>query len=296
MKAGWSVSKYCFTGITLMYLSVSVRIVEATCKTKLNVPAEEFIEIVKQGGASAICMRASGAGVEASPEQLQTLASKIASANLPVTMVTADYDVPLNNAEGPNSLRNIRPSLDVAEAFDCDLIRVCMKNETDIAFARQAAELAAERGIRLAHQCHTSSLFEEVDQILDVLKEIDRDNFGIIYEPANLLLNGQDYGVETLQRLAPHIMNVYVQNHRLDPKGPEVLDTYCRGPVRFHHLYLWETGGVDFTQVFQGLRDIEYVGSFTIHQAQGIETLEAATEYVKKCRRFFRNQTGACQR
>lgn len=279
-----------------MYLSVSVRIIEATCKTKLNVPAEEFIEIVKQGGASAICMRASGAGVEASPEQLQTLASKIASANLPVTMVTADYDVPLNNAEGPNSLRNIRPSLDVAEAFDCDLIRVCMKNETDIAFARQAAELAAERGIRLAHQCHTSSLFEEVDQILDVLKEIDRDNFGIIYEPANLLLNGQDYGVETLQRLAPHIMNVYVQNHRLDPKGPEVLDTYCRGPVRFHHLYLWETGGVDFTQVFQGLRDIEYVGSFTIHQAQGIETLEAATEYVKKCRRFFRNQTGACQR
>ena len=279
-----------------MYLSVSVRIVEATCKTKLNVPAEEFIEIVNQGGASAICMRASGAGVEASPEQLQTLASKIASANLPVTMVTADYDVPLNNAEGPNSLRNIRPSLDVAEAFDCDLIRVCMKNETDIAFARQAAELAAERGIRLAHQCHTSSLFEEVDQILDVLKEIDRDNFGIIYEPANLLLNGQDYGVETLQRLAPHIMNVYVQNHRLDPKGPEVLDTYCRGPVRFHHLYLWETGGVDFTQVFQGLRDIEYVGSFTIHQAQGIETLEAATEYVKKCRRFFRNQTGACQR
>ena len=279
-----------------MYLSVSVRIVEATCKTKLNVPAEEFIEIVKQGGASAICMRASGAGVDSSPEQLQTLASKIASANLPVTMVTADYDVPLNNAEGPNSLRNIRPSLDVAEAFDCDLIRVCMKNETDIAFARQAAELAAERGIRLAHQCHTSSLFEEVDQILDVLKEIDRDNFGIIYEPANLLLNGQDYGVETLQRLAPHIMNVYVQNHRLDPKGPEVLDTYCRGPVRFHHLYLWETGGVDFTQVFQGLRDIEYVGSFTIHQAQGIETLEAATEYVKKCRRFFRNQTGACQR
>lgn len=279
-----------------MYLSVSVRIVEATCKTKLNVPVEEFIGIVKQGGASAICMRASGAGVEASPEQLQTLASKIASANLPVTMVTADYDVPLNNAKGPNSLRNIRPSLDVAEAFDCDLIRVCMKNETDIAFARQAAELAAERGIRLAHQCHTSSLFEEVDQILDVLKEIDRDNFGIIYEPANLLLNGQDYGVETLQRLAPHIMNVYVQNHCLDPKGPEVLDTYCRGPVRFHHLYLWETGGVDFTQVFQGLRDIEYGGSFTIHQAQGIETLEAATEYVKKCRRFFRNQTGACQR
>ena len=293
MKAGLSVFQCRITGFAFMYLSVSVRIVEASCKTKLNVPAEEFIGIVKQGGASAICMRASGAGVEAGPERRQTLASKIASANLPVTMVTADYNVPLNNAKGPDSLRDIRPSLDVAEAFDCELIRVCMKKEIDIAFARQAADLAAQRGIRLAHQCHTSSLFEEVDQILGVLKEINRDNFGIIYEPANLLLNGQDYGIETLQRLAPHIMNVYVQNHRLDPEGPEVLDTYCRGPVRFHHLYLWETGGVDFTQVFQGLHAIGYQGSFTIHQAQGIETTEAATEYVESCCRFFRQQTGA---
>ena len=155
--------------------------------------------------------------------------------------------VPLIDGEdGPNSLREIRPSLEVAEAFGCDLIRVCLKEPADIAFARQAADLAAQRGIRLAHQCHTTSLFEEVDQILDVLADINRDNFGIIYEPANLLLNGQDYGMKTIQRLAPHIMNVYVQNHRLDPEGPEVLDTFCRGPVSFHHLYLWETGGVDF--------------------------------------------------
>ncbi len=273
-----------------MDLSVSVRIVEAPCKTKLNVPLEDFIGIVQQGGAGAICMRASGAGVTDSPARLQELALEIAAANLPVTMVTADYDVPLNNEDGPASLRNIRPSLDVAAAFNCDLIRVCMKKHDDIAFARQAADLAAERGIRLAHQCHTTSLFEEVDPMLGVLKEINRDNFGIIYEPANLLLNGQDYGMATLLKLAPHIMNVYVQNHRLDPAGPEVLDTFCRGPVRFHHLDLWEQGGVDFDQVFKGLRTIGYEGSFTIHQAQGIETLAAATNYVKECRQFFEHQ------
>ena len=45
-----------------MYLSVSVRIVEATCKTRLNVPVEDFIDIVRDGGGQAICMRASGAG------------------------------------------------------------------------------------------------------------------------------------------------------------------------------------------------------------------------------------------
>ena len=101
-----------------MDLSVSVRIVEAPCKTKLNVPLEDFIGIVQQGGAGAICMRASGAGVTDSPARLQELALEIAAANLPVTMVTADYDVPLNNEDGPASLRNIRPSLDVAAAFN----------------------------------------------------------------------------------------------------------------------------------------------------------------------------------
>ena len=60
-----------------------------------------------------------------------------------------------------------------------------------------------------------------------MLEQINRENFGIIYEPANLMLNGQGYGVDTLQRLAPHIMNVYVQNHRLDPEGPEELTRFA---------------------------------------------------------------------
>jgi len=273
-----------------MYLSVSVRIVEAACKTRLNVPLEDFIRIVQRGGGNAICMRASGAGVTDTPERLDSVAQTIAAAGLPVTMVTADYDVPLNNENGPDSLRDISASLDVATAFDCDLIRICMKSNEDIEYARQAADLAAQRGIRLAHQCHTTSVFEEVDQILWVLKEINRKNFGIIYEPANLMLNGQSYGVDTLEQLAPHIMNVYVQNHRLDPEGPEELDTFCRGPVRFHHLYLWEEGGVDFKKVFAGLKHIGYDGSFTIHQAQGIESLEEATQYVARCREFFDDQ------
>ncbi len=273
-----------------MYLSVSVRIVEAACKTRLNVPLEDFIRIVQRGGGNAICMRASGAGVTDTPERLDSVAQTIAAAGLPVTMVTADYDVPLNNENGPDSLRDISASLDVATAFDCDLIRICMKSNEDIEYARQAADLAAQRGIRLAHQCHTTSVFEEVDQILWVLKEINRENFGIIYEPANLMLNGQSYGVDTLEQLAPHIMNVYVQNHRLDPEGPEELDTFCRGPVRFHHLYLWEEGGVAFKKVFAGLKHIGYDGSFTIHQAQGIESLEEATQYVARCREFFDDQ------
>jgi sugar phosphate isomerase/epimerase len=202
-------------------------------------------------------------------------------------MVTADSDVPINNDRGPDSLRNIEPSLDVAEALGGDLIRVCLKNETDIDHARRAADVAAERGIRLAHQCHTTTLFEQVERTLDVLRRINRPNFGLIYEPANLMLCGEEYGVSTLRKFQPYLMNVYVQNHVLDPSGPVELETWCRGVRRFRHLPLWEPGGVDFAKVAGGLTEVGYQGSFTIHHAQNSETLAAAREYATQCKRWF---------
>jgi sugar phosphate isomerase/epimerase len=147
------------------------------------------------------------------------------------------------------------------------LIRICLKSEEDIEHARRAADLAAARGIRLAHQCHTTTLFETVDRLLEVLDQIARPNFGLIYEPANLMICGEPYGLETLRRLQPHLMNVYVQNHRLDPQGPAELETWCLGVRRFWHIPIWESGGVDFPAVVAALKAIDYDGFVTIHQA-----------------------------
>jgi sugar phosphate isomerase/epimerase len=271
-----------------MKLSLSVRIAEAACKTKLNLPLDKIIRIASDTGYDAICMRASAAGVQTPIDELKRVREAVDRIGLAVSMVTADFQVPLNNERGPDSLRDIGPSLDVAEALGCDLIRVCMKKPEDISYAREAAQRASERGIRLAHQCHTTSLFEQVEPMLDVLDEIGQSNFGLIYEPANLMLCDESYGLDTLEQLRPHLMNVYVQNHRLDPDGPVSLGTYCRGNVQFHHLPLWETDGVDFANVFQGLKAISYDGYFTIHQAEGIHTLDDARRYAARCFDFFR--------
>lgn len=274
-----------------MTLSLSVRIAEAPCKTKLHLPFDGLAALAAECGYSAICMRASAGGVQTSADELRRMKSVVDQQGLHVSMVTADFNVPLNDEHGPDSLRNIGPSLDVAESLGCDLIRVCIKKAEDIPFARESAHRAAERGIRLAHQCHTSSLFETVDQILDTLSEISRSNFGIIYEPANLLLCGQDYGPATLERLRPHIMNVYIQNHRLNPDGEDCLPTYCLGDVRYDHVPVWESGGLDTSNVFDGLKQINYDGHFTIHQAQGIQTLDDARAFSKRCAKFVREAT-----
>jgi sugar phosphate isomerase/epimerase len=270
----------------MLKAALSVRIVESPDKKSLFLSLEQLIEIAAGAGYGAICMRASGVGVQTPRDDVLRVRRLIEGAGMRVSMVTPDFDVPLNNDRGPQNLRDIALSVRLAEALGCDLIRVCLKQRADIAPARQAAREAAQAGVRLAHQCHTATLFEQIDPMLRVLDEIGEENFGIIYEPANLMLCGEPYGLEALSKLRPHIMNVYVQNHRLDSAGPVELDTYCLGKRRFQHLPLWEKGGVDFDAVFGGLNGIGYNGFVTIHQAEGIQSADAAREYATRCARF----------
>ena len=269
-----------------MKLSLSVRVAEALSKTSLNVPFSEILALAVEHGYQGLCMRASAGGVQTSRSQLVALRRQVEEAGLAVSMVTADFDVPLNNEQGPKSLREIGPSLDVAEALGCDLIRVCLKQQSDIEQAQNAADLAAARGIRLANQCHTTTLFEQIEKSVEVLEQIGRDNFGIIYEPANLLLCGEDYAEAAIRRLSPYLMNAYVQNHRLDPAGPESLETWCLGERHFHHIPLWEQGGVDFQSVVDGLHGSGYDGFFTVHQAYAhlmgpAEAAQRSAEYLR---------------
>lgn len=272
-----------------MKLSLSVRIAEDATKTTLNLPFADIVHIARDQDYDAICLRASAAGVQTPREQRIKMKEEINRCGLVVSMVTTDCDVPLNNENGPKALRDITPSLEVAEDFGCDLIRVCMKNETDIPVAQSACDLAAQKNIRLAHQCHTTTLCEEVEPTLELLKKIDRSNFGLIFEPANLMLCGQSYGMETLKAYFPYVMNVYVQNHRLDANGPVSQETWCRGVQSFHNLLLWEEGGVDIAGLIHNLLSLEYTGYFTIHHAQDVKTTLEAEQYAKNCAKFVRS-------
>lgn len=219
-------------------------------------------------GYSAVCMRASQVGVQSEPRAVRTAAEVLRRHGLSVSMVTGDFDIVYNNDAGPNCLRQIKPYLDLALTLNAPLIRVALKTEADIPWAQRAADKAAEHGLKLVHQCHTQSLFETVDGIERTLRSIGRPNFGLVYEPANLELCGQDYRHETISRLAPWIFNVYLQNQMLKPNGKVTLPTWCRGSVAFDLIPITQPGGIDFTGVFEGLASIGYQDPVTVHQAQ----------------------------
>ena len=271
-----------------MKLSLSARVAESFSNKKVaSINMDELIALGKKVGYDALCMRASQVGTHSEPERVAEYSKKIKDAGLVVSMVTGDFFIPQNDEHGPDCLRNITPYLDLAESFGAPLIRVCMKKDEDIEWAAKASDEAKERGIRLAHQSHNSSLFETVEGSLRVLKAVGRENFGIIYEPANWFVAGEQYGKHGIEAVQDYIFNVYVQNHRLNPDSKDTLGTWGKGKVPIDHIGIWEEGGVDFDDVFGTLHAIGYHGYVTVHQAfAGLMSVEDAVvqsyDYLKK--------------
>jgi len=251
-----------------MKLSLSVRVAESfENKEKANLTMDQLVRMAKKYKYRALCMRASQCGVESPPELVRAMKGKLDNAGLPVSMVTGDFAVPSNNEHGPDGLRNITPYLDLAQAFGASLIRVCMKKKEDIVPAQRAADEANERRIRLAHQSHCASLFETVASSVETLKAVNRPNFGLIYQPANWMISGQDYGKAAIQKVKPWIFNVYIQNHRLNPQGTASVNTWSKGKVPLDHIGVWEKGGVNASEMFAALHAMGYRGFVTVHQA-----------------------------
>lgn len=273
-----------------MKLSLSARVAESFSNKRVaSINMDELIALANKVGYGALCMRASQAGVHSGPELIAEYSQKIKGAGLVVSMVTGDFNVPQNDEHGPDGLRNITPYLDLAESFGAKLIRICMKKDEDIEWAQKASDEARERDIRLAHQSHNSSPFETVAGSLRVLKAVGRGNFGIIYEPANWFVAGEEYGKKGIEAVQDYIFNVYVQNHRLNPNGEASLGTWGKGQVSVDHIGIWEQGGVDFGEVFGTLHAIGYEGYVTVHQAfAGIMSVEDA---VTKSYDYLKTQT-----
>ena len=250
-----------------MQLTLSVRIAEShRDKRHATASLAQLVGLAAAHGYGALCMRASQVGVHSTTRQVEDAVTTVTDAGLSVSMLTGDFAIPENGEAGPGALRHITPYLDLADRFGSDLLRISMQTDEDVVWAQQACDEAAERGHRLAHQCHTGSPFEEVEASLELIARIGRRNFGLIYEPANLQLCGQDY-LAAIDRLRPHILNVYVQNQRLAPAGETSSVTWCCGEVHYDLVPMWEPGDIDFAAVIDRLRDVGYDGYVTVHQA-----------------------------
>ena len=250
-----------------MKLSLSVRIAESSSrKDRSEMPLEELAPLARAAGFEGLSMRASAISVAAPPARVQQVRNLLDREGLAVSMVMGNVALAANTPDAPDCLRDIAPHLDLAEGLGATLVRVMLQTPDDIAPARHAADIAAERGLALAQQTHWGTLCETIDQALDLVRAIDRPNFGITFEPANLMACGGGYGPDAVARIAPHLANVYFQNVRRDPAGTHRFSTRARGEVPIAYVPLDDPSGIDAVPLIDALDRAGYDGWFTVHQ------------------------------
>lgn len=254
-------------------------------KDQALLPLEALAPLARECGYAALSMRASQLSIETPAERVSAASALLRRHDLRVSMVTGTVSLAANDVQATEPLRNITPHLNLAALLGCDLVRVMMHGEDDIPWAQNAADEAAERGIRLAHQTHVGTICETVDEALDVVQRVGRHNFGLTYEPSNLMVCGSDYGEAALRRLAPHLFNVYLQNWRVQPNGEFLVRTRA-GSIRVDQLPFDDAGGIDLAAVFGGLRAIGWQGFVTVHQVllAGQDVAAACAEHLAALR------------
>ena len=215
-----------------MKLSLSARVAESfSNKEKASLNLEQLIELARNHGYRALCMRASQAGIHSPPEQVARMSRRIGEAGLQVSMVTGDFAVPRNDELGP-----IRPAQHRALPGPGGNLRG--RPDPHLHEEGGGHSLGAE-GLRQRRRAgHPPGPPSPTAPACSrpwrapsrCWRRWTGSNFGIIYEPANWMIAGEDYGRETIKRLGPHLFNVYVQNHRLNPEGEGVVKHLEPGP------------------------------------------------------------------
>ena len=253
-----------------MLKSLSVRIAESPRdKTRLATAPQTLFGFASKLGFDGVCLRASTISVESTATDVAALSSMLTEFRLTASMVTGDIPLAANNANATAAIRNIGPYVDLAEALGARFVRVMLHTKDDITHAQRAADHAAERSVVLLQQTHWGSLAETVNDCVKLCRAVDRPNFGLTFEPANLLACGESLDADVVKRLSPYIRNVYFQNIALAPESNVVFPTRSRGPVGIEFLPLFDERGIDLAPILSAVK--EYVAEplwFTLHQPQ----------------------------
>ena len=104
-------------------------------------------------------------------------------------------------------------------------------------------------GLRLAVEMHTNTLADTAESALRLVEEVDRDNFGLNYQP---LPNLQDDAMKRLQMVLPHVLHLHAQNY-----AP------LNGNGKIERASLAE-GIIDYEPLVATLRDNGYAGYLAV--------------------------------
>lgn len=194
------------------------------------------------------------------PEKIKEIRRQTEYYGIRIVALTP-YTKELNVADSPKrkaAVEELKKCIDIADELDCTSVRILAgvepeKNEWEDAFKRlveslqQLAEYAAKSNLSLNIENHSGTMAMTALQTVRIVASVNKENIGILYDPANLMIYGSpDYKLSFKQQ-AEYIRYVHVKDDRVFEKGGYL-------PV------LMGEGLIPWTEIIQLLKKSGYDG------------------------------------
>ncbi len=266
-----------------MKLSLSGRLIEVKYRyCEMDVP--DFMRFAKECGYDAVELRATQITADTTQEEVRTFRRVADELGLEVSAVFAPGGVSTDDA----GLRQLEKFTGIVQILGCDTLKTWIG---DVDWTQRVCELLLPRGMTLISQTHTGGPLETVDLCRNTMRRVDRENFGLQYDPCNFFEVEEEYGEEAVKRLGGSIRQLSVQNSTLArPEDPDVWEHEGR---HYKRCLLGDPAGLDYASVFRGLRAIGFDGYVTVNEPKPalMETQAFAKHVDDQLRQFLATKT-----
>ena len=261
-----------------MKLSLSGRLVESGAGTIVSV--REFLDLAGRHGYDAVDLRASQLNPQTTPEELDTIRAGLEANGLAVF-------------EGA-----FRGTLDPAEheifaqfaATVAELGGEGIRVSGSLEVLKQAAQLAAPHGVGILYQMHTGGPFETIAGAARAVAEVDEPNFGLMPEPANLVMARQAFTEDMFEPLRDRIFGVHMQTLEVSADAADALKLADGTEVRYDRVPYEQNTQTDFATFFAALRGVGFDGY--VNELEPCPPVEELDETVRLAADFLRRHMG----
>ena len=230
-----------------MKLCLSARMFTSqTRRNAFDLDIESFVQFAKDTGHDGITLRPGQLDADTDSETVSHIAEILERAQMPCSFIKSMAIRDQETYEGQCQL------LEHMNQIGCPILQPKVSSESDIPWTQKLCDEAAKQGAQISPQLHNGTLHDTVPRTLDLLKAVDRDNFGLNFEAAHLVLQNEPIrNGEAVRAIGNRIFSVCIQNYKLD-ENKKMIPCLPDDPK-----------GVDFDDVFAALREISFDGFIT---------------------------------
>jgi len=263
-----------------MKLSLSGRLVESGRETLI--PVSDFLDLAGRYGYDAVDLRASQLNPDTTDADFEAIRQGLDRNDL--QLFEGAYRGTLETAEDE----------DVLSAFAgriAELGGQGIRIGGPLAVLKCAAQLTRPHGVRILYQMHTNGPFETVATTATAVAEIDEPNFGVMPEPANLVMGRETFTPAMFEPLRGAILGVHVQTLVVSPDAPNALKLVDGTEVRYERVPYEQNEQTDFATFFEALRQVGFDG--IVNELEPPPPLDELEDTVRQAARFLRPFLGS---